>query len=89
MAIQAIVSVTYCYVPDGAGPLSVPSAQSLDIMLMPAGPAVSTANLTMPGGNTVTLANLTTLNTQIATGLTAALTTANVAQILGWVTGNP
>lgn len=87
MAIQAIVSVTYAYVPDGASAMSVPSAQSLEINLSPAGPAASSANLTMPSGNTVTLANLTTLNTQIATGLTAALTAAVVAQIAAWPTG--
>lgn len=92
MAIQATVKVTYQFTPDGAGPLSVPSAQSLSFVLMPAGPqSIAGTNLTMPNGNTVTLANLTTLNTQIATALTAYLTAnpANVTTIAGWPTGNP
>lgn len=92
MAIQATVRVTYQFVPDGAGQLSVPSAQSLTATLFPSGPqSVIGTNLTMPNGNTVTLANLTTLNTQIATALTAYLT-ANptaVSTVAGWPTGNP
>lgn len=89
MAIQATVSVIYSYTPDGVGPLSVPSAQSYEIVISPV--MNQTANLTMPGGNTVTLANLTTLNTQIATGLTAVMTAQPqiVSQISGWTTGNP
>ncbi len=89
MALQAIVSVTYAYVPDGASQMSVPSAQSLEVNLSPAGPAATTSNLTMPSGNTVTLGNLTTLNTQVATALTAYLT-ANpslVTQMAAWPTG--
>lgn len=93
MAIQAIVNVTLCFVPDGANAMSVPSAQSLDLSLSPSGStpggtASTGANLTMPGGNTVTAGNLTTLATQIATALTAQFTTAaNLATVGGWPTG--
>lgn len=89
MAIQALVKVTYCYVPDGAAQLSVPSAQSVAITLSPAGPSATTSNLTMPNGNTVTAGNLSTLNGLIADALDAYLT-ANptvVTNMAAWPTG--
>lgn len=88
MAIQAIVAITYCFVPDGASQMTVPSAQSIRVNFAQSGVnAVSSGTLLMPGGNTVNTANLSSLTANIAAAISSNLTGATMTQIAGWPTG--
>ena len=77
MAYVANAVVTFQWVGDGCGPMTVPGAQSL---------RVSLPQQTMPGGDTVTAGNLNTLGTAIGTAAQTALN-ANIAAFTAWSTG--
>ena len=77
MAYVANAVITIAYVGNGAGPMTVPEAQSFRIPI---------AQQLMPGGDTVTAGNLNTLGTSIGTAAQTALN-ANITQITGWSTG--
>lgn len=82
MAIFAVVTVRLSFVPDGAGPMEVPTAQSLVV-----GNPLIPYQL-CPGGNTASAANLATLATSIGTAVGTAFTTGTIqAQVAGWGTG--
>lgn len=88
MAIAAQVFVRLCFVPDGAGPMSQPSAQTIEVGY--GGPNAATASSIglqmMPGGNTASVANLNTLATNIATALQTAFAAVQPT-VNGWPTG--
>lgn len=88
MAIAAQVFVRLSFVPDGAGPMSQPSAQSIEIGY--AGPQASGGSTIplqiMPGGNTVNSTNLNTLGTNIGSAVQTALAAVQ-STIAGWPTG--
>lgn len=84
--IQVFGEITIAWVPDGAGPMEVPSAQRLTIKAQPQ--YGNTGPVVVAGGNTPTGAQVTaaiaTLGTNIATVMTNA---TNLGVIDGWVTG--
>lgn len=89
MAYAAEVFVRLSFVPDGAGPMSVPTAQS--IMVGYSGPTGggTGANVplqTMPGGNTASVSNLNTLATNIGTALQTAFAAVQPT-VVNWSTG--
>ena len=90
MAIAAQVYVRLNFVPDGAGPMSVPAAQS--IMVGYSYPQNTTGAAiplqVMPGGDTVSVANLNTLATTIGTALQTAFAAVEPV-VAGWPTGGP
>ncbi len=74
MALQIRYSMSVCFVPDGAGPMSVPSAQVKTV--------TQSTVIVVPGGNSPTSANITTACNSAATDAAAQFNTAaNLAQI--------
>ena len=79
MAYQLIIkSVEIAWVGDGAGAMSVPSAQALF--------AANLAPIQVPGGDAPTTGNITTACTTAGTNL-ATFFNASIAQIQGFATG--
>ena len=82
MAIYAVVTVRLSFTPEGAGPMSVPTAQS-EVVGYPLIPYQL-----CPGGNTASAANLSTLGSNIGTAVQTAFTSPGFqATIAGWGTG--
>jgi hypothetical protein len=87
MAYQLLYTVRVCFVPDGAGPMSVPSAQSFAFS--------QEQTIIVPGGNSPSLANFNTAmtsssSTPAAGSMAADLNTqisADLATIQAWATG--
>lgn len=85
-------SVRACWVPDGAGQLNVPSAQSL---LQNNDFGANGGQIVVPGGNNPSAANITTACNTLATNVGNALGgtgapasgTANLGIIQGWGSG--
>lgn len=70
------------WVGDGVGPMSVPSAQTLQATV---GPGQAT-EVVVPGGDSPTTGNVSTACTTLAAAL-AAILNANIGQIQGFATG--
>lgn len=85
--IVLTATVTAAFVPDGAGAMEVPSAQSLAAKVVTAiGNAGSP--VVVPGGNAPSTANMSTALSALATQLgTFFNTSANNAIINGWASG--
>lgn len=78
MAIIIKGSLTIAFVPDGAGSMEVPMAQSLKLSL----PAQ-----VVPGGNAPTMANFVTALQTLAANVTGPAIGAQIGTIQGWATG--
>ena len=88
MAYIVVGDVTFAWVPDGAGPLTVPSAQSLSISIGAVPGVLGQANpITVAGGDSPTSAQLIAAATAMGTALGNALTAAQIAAIQGWASG--
>lgn len=89
MAYQLYASnggVTLAWVPDGAGPMSMPSAQKITAAGYPGSNFQSPLVVTVPGGDSPTTGNITTACNSLATAL-ATYFNASIGQIQGWSTG--
>lgn len=78
MAYVLRMSADIAWVGDGCGPMSVPSAQRLKEVVVPATP--------VPGADAPSSANITSACNTAAVAL-AALFNANLTQIQGFATG--
>jgi hypothetical protein len=95
MAYRIQYALVIQFIPDGAGPLSVPSEQVLKLgALEMNGLTVTTTATTgqptgfqqVPGGNAPSAANFATAVTAMGVDLNTAITT-NLARIQGFATG--
>lgn len=84
------IRIDVCWVPDGAGPMEVASAQSAAVTTDFGGSPGMGGPVVVPGGDSPTGANLTTAAATLGTNLGAALNSPlMLARIQGWSTGNP
>lgn len=84
--IVITATVTFGWVPDGAGAMEVPSAQQLTKKALPV--YGDTGMVVVPGGNNPSSANITTALNTLATNMATVFeTTANLAIIQGWQNG--
>jgi hypothetical protein len=79
-ALSAGVNISW--VPDGAGAMSVPSAETLQF-----NQAATLIALTTTG--TISAANIATAVTALGTAINSNFGTLNLGTIQGWATGNP
>ncbi len=81
-------SVTISWLPDGAGPMTVPSAQALKVLCdyIPAQTAIAAAPIAVPGGDAPSTSNLNTAAVAFGAAISTLLQ-ANVTQIQGFATG--
>lgn len=82
MAYQLRYTVNIDWIPDGAGSMSVPSAQTLQAI----GQAEFGNSISVPGADAPTTGNISTACTALGTQLAAQLN-ASIAQIQGFATG--
>lgn len=74
------------WAPDGAGPMTVPEAQSIEATLGDSGSNAGTGFILVPGANAPSTGNINTAVTTAATAISTYLQ-AQIAQIQGWATG--
>jgi hypothetical protein len=80
MAYRVTYTLNISWVPDGAGPMSVPSAQTKGVS--------QSGALVVPGANAPTAANIVTACAAAGADASTQLTTAaNLAQIQGFASG--
>lgn len=82
MAYMVWGELRISWVPDGAGPLTVLTAQSINAQASEYG---AVQPVLVPGGDAPTAGNIATAAATLSAALAAALPTA---QIQGWATGN-
>ena len=89
MAYEVNGTINIAWIPDGAGPLTVPSQQSINIGTNPAfGPILGAIQgVVVPGADAPTQANILAAISTLATNLGATLTAAQIATIQGWASG--
>lgn len=80
------MKATIYWAPDGAGPVTVPEAQSLEASVGDAGCNASGTFVLVPGGNAPTTGNISTAVTAAAALITTYMQ-AQIAQIQGWASG--
>lgn len=90
MAYSITCLVNISYVPDGAGPVSIPSMQTFTVALG-SGPWGTPGTgvydgIQVPGGNAPSTGNVSTACTNMATAVATQLN-ANIGTIQGWATG--
>lgn len=84
MAFLIQGSVTITRVPPGAGPMSVPSSQSMSIAN---GVGINGGLVSVGGGDTPAASDFITAIQTLATNLGNALTAAQIAALQAWSTG--
>ena len=80
------MSAAISWAPDGAGPVTVPEAQTLLINLGDAGTNSGTGFVLVPGGNAPSTSNINTAVTTAAAAISTAMQ-AQIAAIQGWASG--
>lgn len=85
MALIVTGSMRISFVPDGAGAMTVPQQQTIDIKAgaVP-GTLGAASSVTVAGGDAPTQAQLQTAMIALGTAISNALTPAQVATILAW-----
>ena len=83
MAYQVVGSISIAWVPDGAGPMSVQSAQTLTVNTLFGG---NGGPVLVPGADAPSTANVSTACSTLATNLAAALN-AQIGRIQGFASG--
>lgn len=81
-------SVNISWLPDGGGPMTVPTAQTLKVLIdyVPAQAGIAAAPIAVPGGDAPSTGNLNTAATAFGTAVSTMLQ-ANVTQIQNWASG--
>lgn len=79
-------SINISWAPDGAGPETVPNAQTVQFSLGSQGSSTSGGYILVPGGNAPTTGNINTAVVAAGAALSLAAQAA-IAQIQGFATG--
>lgn len=86
MAYALSFTATVKWIPDGAGPMSVPSAQVLQVTPSSNGTVTFSGMVPIQGADTLTSANLTSAGTSAGVQIGSAAF-AYITQLQGWSTG--
>jgi hypothetical protein len=86
MAFVLTGQVNISWIPDGAGAMSVPSAQTLQFSNQPPGTAALGGGISVPGSDNPSTANLNTAAVAFGAALSTFLQ-ANQPRIVGFATG--
>lgn len=84
MAYMMTAQVTVQWVPDGAGPLTVPSGPSLQVVCGPN--FANVPAVVVPGADAPSTANITAAGATMIAAITTNMN-LSIAQIQGWASG--
>ena len=89
MAYQLLATITAVWVPEGAGPVSVASAQSETLGIGSVGCNFPPVQITESTIGTLTAAQVNTACTNLGSLAASYFGTTTLATLQGWTSGNP